>query len=156
MTMTKHSQYFFAALGLLLLGMSACSTIPTSRPEAPDVKLLSVEPVKIGLTSQDLAFELEVTNPNAFALPLQTLSFIAAVENKEIARGFSNEHVTLPANGVAVMEIIVSTSLSRVIGQLLSLAGSTKDSVNYDVSGFIKLANWPLRIPFGVDGNISQ
>jgi len=50
----------------------------------------------------------------------------------------------------------VNTSISKVFGQLLSLANSARESVDYDVSGFVKLANWPLRIPFGVDGNLSQ
>jgi len=108
--MSRSSIYLYGLLAAVLISLTACSTIPTSKPESPTVKLLSVKPVKLGLKSQDLAFELEVTNPNAYALPLQALSFIAAIEGKEIARGFTGDRVTLPANGNAVIEILVNTS----------------------------------------------
>lgn len=154
--MLKKTTYLYTLLAAILFSLTACSTIPTTKPEPPTVKLLSVKPVKLGLKSQELAFELEVTNPNAYPLPLQALSFIAALEDEEVARGFTGDRVTLPANGNAVIEISVNTSISKVFGQLLSLANSARESVDYDVSGFVKLANWPLRIPFGVDGNLSQ
>ena len=145
------------SLGLMAcLAIAACSTIPTSAPVAPTVKLLSVTPVKLGLRKQELAFQLEVSNPNAYDLPLQSLSFIAELEGSEVAQGISNDAVTLPANAKATVEVIVSTRLNRILGQILQLAGSNSSSVNYDVNGFVKLSNWPLNIPFSVDGELIQ
>ena len=138
------------------LTLSACATIPTSPPIAPTVKLKSVEPVKIGFSQQDLAFLLDVNNPNDYDLALQSLSFIAKLEGNEVARGISSEKVTLPALGNALLEVVISTRIDRLMGRLLLLADSDKESVNYDVSGFVKLTNWPLKIPFNVEGTVTE
>jgi LEA14-like dessication related protein len=140
----------------LLISLASCSTIPTSAPIAPTVSLKSVKPIKLGLTRQELAFQLEVTNPNPYDLPVQTLSFIAKLADKEIAQGISNERVTLPANGTAVLEVIVSAKIQRILGQLLSLNSKDSDDLEYDVKGFVKLSNWPLRIPFNADGKVGS
>ncbi|MDB4222491.1 LEA type 2 family protein [Granulosicoccus sp.] len=145
-----------AACLLLLQGLASCATIPTSAPIAPTVILKSVKPLKIGLTKQELAFQLEITNPNSYDLPIQSLSFVAKLENKEVAQGISNERVTLPANGKAVLEIIVSARIQRILGQLLSLNSKKTNDLKYDVKGFVKLSNWPIKIPFTTDGNVSS
>jgi len=138
------------------LSFSACSNIPTSTPIAPTVKLKSVDPVKLGFREQELAFLLDVNNPNSYDLSIQSLSFIAKLEDNEVARGLSTDRVTLPALGNTVVEIIVSTRIDRVLARLLLLANPEKDSVNYDISGFVKLTNWPLRIPFNVVGDVKE
>ncbi|MFT6640462.1 MAG: LEA14-like dessication related protein [Gammaproteobacteria bacterium] len=141
---------------MLTLGLSACASIPTSPPIAPTVTLKSVKPLKLSLTKQELAFQLEVSNPNSYDLPIQTLSFIARLENKEVAQGISSEQVTLPANGKAVMVIIVSTRIQRIFGQILSLNSKNNSDLKYVVKGFVKLANWPLKIPFNTDGKVGN
>lgn len=140
---------------VVTLSLAACASIPTSVPIAPTVILKSVKPLKLGLTKQELAFFLEVSNPNSFELPIQNLSFIANLEGKEVAKGISNDRVTLPANGKAVLEIIVNARIQRILGQILSLNSKSDNELNYDVSGFVKLANWPLKIPFNADGQVS-
>jgi LEA14-like dessication related protein len=140
----------------LLLSLASCASIPTSPPIAPTVALKSVKPLKLSLTRQELAFQLEVSNPNPYDLPIQTLSFIARLENQEVAQGISQERVILPANGKTVMEIIVSAKIQRILGQILSLNSKNTNDMKYDVKGFIKLANWPLKIPFNADGKVSS
>lgn len=142
-------------LVLLSHGITACSSIPSTPPIAPTVELESVKPVKLGLRKQELSFQLNINNPNPYDLPLQSLSFIAEIEGSEVAQGISNEPVTLPANSDAMVEVIVSTRLNRLLAQVFQLAGSDSNTVNYDVNGFVKLSNWPLKIPFSVDGNLS-
>ena len=141
---------------LLNLGLSACASIPTSAPIAPTVSLKSVKPLKLGLTKQELAFLLEISNPNSYDLPIQNLSFVAKLADKEVAQGISNEQVTLPANGKAVLEIIVNTRIQKILGQLLSLSSRSSDELKYNVKGFVKLANWPLKIPFATDGTVGS
>ena len=140
---------------LLSTTIAACSSIPSTPPIAPTVELESVKPVKIGLRKQELLFQLNINNPNPYDLPLQSLSFIADIEGSEVAQGISNEPVTLPANSNAMVGVIVSTRLNRILAQVFQLAGSDTNTVNYDVNGFVKLSNWPLKIPFSVNGDLS-
>lgn len=136
--------------------LMSCSTLPTSKPIAPSVKLLSVKPLKIGLKKQELGFELELSNPNSYDLAVQSLDFIASLDKKELAQGVSNERVTLPAEGDAILNVVVSTRISRVLGQLLLLASDSENPISYDIKGYVKLANWPIRIPFNVDGQLDN
>lgn len=154
MTMEVRSIRFVTYV-VLLLSLTACASIPTSKPVAPTVVLKSVKPLKLGFTKQELAFELELSNPNAFDLPIQTLSFIAQLGDKKVADGTSYEPVTVPANGKAFLEIIVSARIQRILGQMLSLNLDNGRDLKYDVKGFVKLANWPLKIPFKTDGNVT-
>ncbi len=136
--------------------LSSCHSIPTSKPIAPIVDIESVEVLKIGLREQQLAFRLNVINPNSYDLPLQSLSFLASVDGTKIAQGASNERVNLPANQAAIVEISVKTRINKLLTRLLALSRSETDDVTYDVIGFVKLANWPARIPFNVDGTVEN
>ena len=141
---------------MLCLLLSACTTMLTSRPLAPKVAVDSVKAEKIGLTRQHLLFRLAVSNPNNFDLPLQAINFIAAVDGVELAQGLSTERVTIPANGKAMLEVHVSTSVNKLLGRLLLAANQNRKNITYDVQGFVKLSNWPARIPFNVDGALQN
>ena len=141
---------------MLCMLLSACTTMLTSRPLAPRVAVDSVKAEKIGLTRQHLLFRLAVSNPNNFDLPLQAINFIAAVDGVELAQGLSTERVTIPANGKAMLEVHVSTSVNKLLGRLLLAANQNRKNVAYDVRGFVKLSNWPARIPFNVDGALQN
>ena len=141
---------------MLCLLLSACTTMLTSRPLAPKVAVDSVKAEKIGLTRQNLLFQLAVSNPNSFDLPLQAINFIAAVDGVELAQGLSTERVTIPANGKAMLEVHVSTSVNKLLGRLLLAANQNRKNIAYDVRGFVKLSNWPARIPFNVDGALQN
>lgn len=148
--------YSFVLCLTLIASVCACSTLPTSKPIAPDVKLLSIKPQKLGLIEQQLALQLQLSNPNSYDLALQTVTFIAKLNGEELAQGISNDAVTLPAEGDAEIEVIVSTRMNRVLGQLLLLASNPANALDYNISGFVKLANWPVRIPFNVDGQLDN
>ena len=154
-TSSRHITQLLACLIAVWL-LSACSTFPTSKPVAPDVKILSVEPHKLSFTEQELALQLQLDNPNTYDIALQSLTFIAKLDGQELAQGASNDPVTLPAQATAKMEVIVSTKISRVLGQLAQIASAAQDNVNYDIKGFVKLANWPVKIPFNVDGQLDN
>lgn len=153
MTM-KHGALNIPVCATLLLSLVSCANIPTSAPIAPTVTLQSVKPLSLSFSKQKLAFQLEVNNPNAYDLPIQRLTFVANLENKEVAQGTSREQVTLPANGKATIEIIVNARIQRILGEILSLSTKPPQDLNYDLKGFVKLANWPLKIPFNTDGQI--
>jgi len=141
---------------VLTLSLAACNTIPTSRPEAPKVTLESVKPLKIGLREQQLLFTLKVSNPNSFDLPLQALNFVAALDGTQVATGSSSEAVTLPALGDAILKLTVNSQINKVLSQLMLLISNKTAALDYDVNGTLQLANWPIRIPFAVDGIVDR
>ena len=143
-------------LVLLTLSLYACNTIPSHKPIAPTVEIESVKALKLKLNRQELAFKLKVTNPNNYDLPLEFLSFMASVDGIQIARGSSDERITLPMQQDAIVEVRVSTRVNILLGSLLLFSTSEEDKIDYKVTGFVKLANWPARIPFNVDGSLEN
>lgn len=144
------------SITIICLCLPACNTIPTNRPIPPTVEIESVKALKLSLTKQELAFTLKISNPNTYDLPLQSLSFTASIDDSQVAQGISDERVTLPAQSDALLEVRVSTRLRKLLGQLLLFSTSDDEEVNYKVTGFVELANWPARIPFNVDGALEN
>ncbi|MFK7862259.1 MAG: LEA type 2 family protein [Granulosicoccus sp.] len=140
---------------MILLATAGCGSIPTSKPLAPDVKVAHLEIVKLGLMSQELAFTLEVFNPNNYDLPVNTLKFVASVANESFAQGLSEMPVLLSANSETEVVINVTTRASKLLKRLMSSSFNVNSVLDYNVTGFVKLDNWPARIPFNVDKTLS-
>lgn len=154
--MKKSIRIQLLLTGITLLLLASCSSIPTSKPLAPKVTVAGVTPLNLSLTDTKLNFTLRVENPNTYDLPLQNLEFAAFFAGKQIATGLTNEAVTIPANGEAMMDIAVTAGLSKIFGQLKSMLEEQQFDLNYNVVGKVKLKNWPTRIPFNVEGEFEQ
>jgi len=156
----NSKQYNALTVTLLLTGImifiSSCSSIPTHKPITPEVSIANVEPLNLSLSGQKLLFTLKVKNPNAYDLPMQSLSFIASLAGEEVATGSSTGRVTIPAKGEALVDISVVAGLKNIMKQLKSITNSTNGNdfnLNYGVQGVLKLANWPAAIPFRHSGD---
>lgn len=149
----------FAALLLavaLPIALQSCATTAAMLdPEAPTVTLEKIKPLNFSFDKQKLELTLNVDNPNAFSLPLNTLNFAAKLAGEKIADGASNQRVTIPANGSAQLNIIVTTSLSKLIRKIKS-AADDGSNLDYNVRGSLKLDNWPKIIPFDSSGEIEN
>lgn len=139
-----------------VLALGACGSYPSVRPDPPKVSVAGVRPLNVSLTRQRLEFKLLVENPNAFDLPLRSLDFVANVAGEKMATGRSDERVTIPANGEAVVVVEVVTGIDRLIGRVRSMIDDRTLELDYGVTGTVKLANWPKRIPFDVDGVLAN
>ena len=143
------------APGLLLacsLPLAGCASFPSVRPDPPTVSVAGVRPLSIGLTKQRLEFRLRVENPNDFELPLRSLDFVADLAGERIATGRSDERVTIPANGEEIVEVEVEAGIGRLLERMRDMLDNRTLDLDYEVSGFVKLDNWPARIPFDVGG----
>jgi len=143
-------------LCLMWFSLSACQSLPTAKPRSPTVTVDSVRPISLGLTSQTIGLTLRVANPNNYDLPMQSLTFNANFSGKKFAQGRSVDKVVIPANGEALLEVEVKTGLVRLANQLKAIANSANPELNYDVTGLVKLSNWPKAIPFNVEGDIED
>lgn len=138
-------------LSLLLLALSACSTI-TTKPLKPSVELVSVIPLNINLSEQKLRFTLKVTNPNSFELPVESVDFIARFNDADIASGKSKHNTVIPANGDALLTLDVTAGIDRLVTTLQTLLQGDTLNLNYDLAGSVQIENWSTPIPFDVTG----
>ena len=151
--MTTSLQRIFLITSVLLVLVN-CSSLPLSKPKPPVVSIASVVPLNLSLTSQKLSFKLKVFNPNPYSVPLESLDFTASLMGKEMATGNSDQKVTLPANGYEFVDVEVAVGINKLLGQVKSFFDSPDMKMGYKINGFVKVANWPRKIPFDVDGAI--
>lgn len=140
----------------LMIFIACCSSIPTHKPIAPEVSIANVEPLNLSLSGQKLLFTLKVKNPNAYDLPMKSLSFIASLAGEDVATGSSTGRVTIPANGEALVDISVVAGLKNLVKQLKSITNSANGNdfnLDYGVKGVLRLSNWPTAIPFNHSGD---
>lgn len=145
--------FLFACLCVFL---SACSSIPRSKPEAPTVTVTDVYPVSLGITQQTIGLTLRIANPNSFDLPMQSLSFNAHFSGERFAQGQSVDKVIVPGEGEAELNVEVTAGLGRIAKQIKNLLNSENPELKYDVTGLVKLSNWPKAIPFNVEGTLEE
>lgn len=143
-------------LCLVLAILSGCASLATVKPQSPTVTVAGVQPLSLSLTSQTIGLSLRVANPNSFDLPLQSLTFNARFAGQPFAQGHSVSDVVIPANSQALLDVEVKTGLLKFADQIKNMLDTNNTELNYDVTGVVKLANWPKAIPFNVEGEIED
>ncbi len=153
----SHLRYpvFFLIFVTTQFFLSGCAGFPLKKPEPPVVNIASVKPLNLSLTKQKLVFKLSVFNPNPYDVPLESIDFIASLAGKELASGGSDQKVTLPAKDYAFVDVEVVLGIDKLLGQLQSMLESVDLSLGYVVKGHVKVANWPSKIPFNVEGEVN-
>lgn len=144
---------FNVILLLLCIAVSACSSIP-KKTLKPTVELVSVLPLNISLSEQKLRFELKVTNPNSFELPVESVNFIARFNNTDIASGKSKQSTVIPALGDALLTLDVTAGIDRLASTLQTLLQGQSLNLNYELTGSVQIENWKTPIPFNVMGEM--
>ncbi|MFO0774054.1 MAG: LEA type 2 family protein [Nitrospiraceae bacterium] len=140
---------------LVLVGaLAGCAGVGVPR-EAPEVYLIEVSQAKEagGMLEQRLQIDLRVRNPNDQDLVINGMDFFLDVNGTRLARGLSNQTVTVPRLGEATMSVTASTGIMDVIRQLGALT-KTQD-FNYAVKGNVHVGDgMRARLPFETSGKL--
>jgi LEA14-like dessication related protein len=134
---------------LFLSAICGCVTM-----QSPNVTLADLRIVDLTLFEQSYALKIRIQNPNSVALPITGMHFELDVNSAELGRGVSDQSVTVPAYGEAVMEIKVVSNLARVFDQIRGLENSKAQDLRYRLTGDIRVANRLGRLPFDYQGQI--
>lgn len=115
--------------------------------EPPEVYLSDIAPVEIGLYEQRLRVELRILNPNDFALEVTGLDFQLDVNGIQLARGLSNEEITVPRLGESIVSVMTSTTVLDIVRQIENL--SQQQEMSYEIRGRLYLGNTAVgSVPF--------
>ncbi len=151
-----HRIFFNIALTTIIFTVFAgCSSFPLKKTEPPIVSISSVRPLNLSFSQQKLAFKLKLFNPNPYDVPIESIDFVASLAETELASGISEQGVTLPANGHEFMIVEVIIGIDRLLGQVQLMLKSANLTLGYNIRGQVKLAQWPRKIPFVVEGEVS-
>lgn len=143
---------FMAVLAMALFA-AGCSYLAGVR-QRPDISVAGLELVELGMFEQRYMLKLRIQNPNDVELPVDGMAFSVELNGQNFARGVSDQAVTVPRMGEAVIEVHAVSTLGKVWKQLRELQKGTRDRMDYRLSGRILLQGLG-SIPFEQSGEVA-
>ena len=123
--------------------LAACATTE-NLVATPSVTLTSVALERMSFTGQTFLLRFDVTNPNAFPLPVREITYRVLLDNEKFAGGETAASFTIPSRGTDSFAISVDIDILNRASQITSLlAGGMPDDVSYQVDGALT-----VDIPF--------
>ena len=145
-----HKLFWAFALVLALLLAGGCAGI-TQKPKL-DVSIAELGAAQIGLLEQTYALKLRVQNPSPVDISTDGMSFSIDLNGKPFARGVSNQSVTIPRLGEAMVDVTAVSDLSGLIQQMRGFEGAATSGLRYRLSGRFFSGEKPF--PFNYSGSI--
>lgn len=130
--------------------LSGCSGLS----KKPEISLAGVDLVGLGLAEQRFVLKLRINNPNEVDLLVKALDFDLELEGQHFARGVSEQPVSVPRRGEAILEVKVVSRLSTVLKPLREARKDGRSQVAYRMYGNVELDGM-RRYPFERKGDIS-
>lgn len=115
------NRYLVVLLPLLLVLLGGCATLAVS--DAPNVRVVGLEPLPSEGLEVRFALKLRVQNPNEEALHYDGMSVSLDLDGQGLASGVSNAAGEIPRFSDAVLTVPVSISAFSAIRQLWARAG---------------------------------
>ena len=138
------------AAKLLALTVTGCTLASAT---SPSVDVMDVHLVGLGLTEQQLAVTLCVTNPNKIALDFKRVTADLDVSGTPLASGQSDVAVQLPPLSSTPVPFTVVTTVQNLGSQVLGILNA--GSVEYRVHGTVTLTgSLGITLPYSRSGRL--
>ncbi len=111
----------------------------------------------MSFSRQTFVLGFDISNPNAFPLPVKVLSYSVQIADQRFASGQTDGAFTVPANGDSSFAISVDLDIMQQTSRIASLlrAGS-EGEINYELNGSLTVdIPFTKPIPFSNKGTIS-
>ena len=146
-----------AAAVAIMSTLSACAVVEESI-SAPDVNLTAVKLEAVDFSRQTFKLSFDVSNPNAFPLPVNLIDYGVRLDGHRFASGRTDCDIMVPAGGDTEFDISVELDLLKSAPALLSVVhDSARRDIPYSLEGRVGLsipATKPLR--FEQNGRIQM
>ncbi|MCG8051416.1 MAG: LEA type 2 family protein [Candidatus Thiodiazotropha endolucinida] len=121
-------------LGRVRLPMSYQGRLPV--PKLPDVRVSRIDVQRLSLQAIDLMLELEVENPNRFALMLQRLDYQFKLNGIDVGQGAAAQSLNIDKQGKGWVRLPLSLDLQKAGGGLYSALMGGR-GLSYELSGML-------------------
>lgn len=125
-----------ALLAVLCLG--GCASM-VGYYEKPKLSLVGISLDELGLFEQRFTVKLRIQNGNDIALPIKGVRVKISLKGQAFADGVSNEPLTVPKFGEAVLSLKVSAKLTGVLKQLPTWLASGE--IPYRIEGVVSTSS---------------
>jgi LEA14-like dessication related protein len=143
-------------LGRIRVPVSHQGSIPI--PKIPDIAIHRVEVEHLTLQKADVMFELEVTNPNQFAVMLNRLNYQLKLNGIDVAKGISQQPGKIKQQGKGLLKLPLSLDLVKAgTGIYQALVGGS--GLRYQLNGSVDASSdhamiGNIQIPLDKQGQI--
>jgi len=143
-------------LTLACLALSACAGTE-SLVATPRVELTGVELESASFDRQRFLLSFDVSNPNAFPLPIRSVRYRIMFDDERFAGGETAASFTVPAQGDDSFAISVEIDILGSASHVTSLlSGGVPDHVNYRLDGSLAVdIPFTRPLPFSSSGAIT-
>ncbi len=136
----------FSVFPFVILNFFNSLFFPTSTSliQSPYVSLSQVQFRSLDIDGQTVVLAFDMTNPNPFPLPVESLSYGVRLDGYRFASGRTTGEFTVPAQSDTAFAIEVELDLLKTAPKLINLVrqGAIRD-VPYDLSG-----EFQVDVPF--------
>ena len=133
-----------AVLVIALCGLAACASLPENLISEPEVELRDVQVIGLGFKSQTFLLSFDISNPNAFSLPVSHISYGVRLDGHRFASGQTPSEISVPAGGETQFAISVELDLLNTAPKLLAIVrDGTRAEIPYELKGELS-----VDIPF--------
>ena len=140
--LTLLSVIFFISAKALCITPSQKTVSSKSNENADiDIKLVNIDITKVTFSSLELKVELDVLNPNDYALTVLSLTYSLKVEDTLIMSDQQKAHEKFPAKHTRRISVPVSLSYDQNISKILGLL-NLRSEINYSIFGEVTLENY--------------
>jgi LEA14-like dessication related protein len=123
--------------------------------ETPKVSFVGLKALKADIFDQKLEVRLRVQNPNKLAIPVRGLDVDVELAGEPFAHGMSAREFTVPANGEAEFDMIVTANAATALIKILGGDRKSREAVEYRLKGKLSTRLGMLRsIPFEETGTL--
>lgn len=134
--MNALNRTIFPGLVVAMLAMSGCASTLQNFVQSPVVELRAVRVLGLGFNGQTFLLSFDISNPNAFALPVRSVRYALKLDGRRFASGETSSEFSVPANGDARFAISVDLNLLHTAPQLLAIVRqSAREDVSYELDG---------------------
>lgn len=138
---------------VLTLLLGACASM-LPQEDRIRVTLVDIRPLESTLMEQRFLVRLRLQNRSREALAIDGMSFDLALNGRDFASGVSNQAVTAPGFGEALLEVKVSSTLFGVIRQIQTLQTQEPRPFQYRISGRLSTPDALFGLRFDERGEI--
>ena len=132
---------------LVVTFLGACTSLPQNVIATPRVELRDVQLLGLGFNNQSFLLSFDVSNPNAFPLPVRSIDYGVKLDGKRFASGATESDFTVPAHSATQFAISVDLNLLQTAPQLLAVVrDSSRGTIPYELEGSFGV-NIPLTPP---------
>lgn len=140
----------------VLIGLSACASLPENMISKPEVSLRDVQVMGLGFKAQTFLLSFDISNPNPFPLPVKHVSYALKLDGQRFASGETPSEISVPASGDSQFSISVELDLLSTAPRLLAIVREgVRSEIPYELKGELGI-DIPLTPPvsYRTDGSI--